>query len=142
MINNISPDKLKIFFSGIGGTGLSALACFMADKGHSVYGSDRLFDISPGHPLKRLFLSRGIHVVPQDGSGLDRSFSLVVFSTAVELSHPELIKAGKIGLKTRRRPDFLFEISSSFKTIAVTGTSGKSTTSGLLAFIMKESGLS
>jgi UDP-N-acetylmuramate--alanine ligase len=132
---------LKIFFSGIGGTGLSALACFMADKGHDVYGSDRLFDISPGHPLKRFFLSRGIKVVPQDGSCLDRSFSLLVYSTAVELSHPELVKAGKIGLKTIRRSDFLFEISSSFKTIAVTGTSGKSTTSGLLAFIMKESGL-
>ena len=120
---------------------MSALACFMADKGHDVYGSDRLFDISPAHPLKSFFLSRDIHVVPQDGSGLDRSFSLLVFSTAVELSHPELIKAGDIGLKILRRSDFLFEISSSFKTIAVTGTSGKSTTSGLLAYIMKESGL-
>ena len=141
MINNILSDELKILFSGIGGTGLSALACFMADKGHDVYGSDRLFDYSPGHPLKRFFLSRGINIVPQDGSGLDRSFSLVVYSTAVEPSHPELVKAGDIGLKTISRPDFLFEIASFFKTIAVTGTSGKSTTSGLLAFIMKESGL-
>jgi UDP-N-acetylmuramate--alanine ligase len=141
LINSIIPDKLKIFFSGIAGSGLSALACFMADKGNSVYGSDRLFDISPEHPLKRFFSSRGIHVVPQDGHALDGSFSLVVFSTAVEVSNPELIKAVEIGLKTQRRPDFLFDISSSFNTIAVTGTSGKSTTSGLLAFIMKESGL-
>ncbi len=113
----------------------------MADKGHNVFGSDRLFDNNAGHPLKSFFLSRGINVVPQDGSGLDSSFSIAVFSTAVEHGQPELIKARNTGLLIKRRPEFLSEIASSFKTIAVTGTSGKSTTSGLLAYLLRESGL-
>ncbi|MCC6346979.1 MAG: UDP-N-acetylmuramate--alanine ligase, partial [Nitrospirales bacterium] len=65
---------LKIFFSGIGGSGVSALACFMADKGHAVAGSDRAFDRNPEHPVRRLLLSKGIALAPQDGNGIDRSF--------------------------------------------------------------------
>ena len=63
--------KLKIYFSGIGGSGLSAIAGFMAAKGHVVAGSDRAFDRDPIHPLKKRLQSMGISIMPQDGSGLD-----------------------------------------------------------------------
>ena len=132
---------MKIFFSGIGGSGLSAIAGFMADKGHTVAGSDRAFDRDPAHPLKKRLLSNKIRIVPQDGSGLDDSFDLAVFSTAVEPDMPEVLKAKELGICIKTRPDYLAEISEIFDTIAVSGTSGKSTTSGMLAFLMERLGL-
>ena len=132
----------KIFFSGIGGSGVSAIACFMANNGHIITGSDRAFDLNPDHALKKTLQSGGITIVPQDGSGLDGDFDLAVFSAAVESGRPEVLKAGKLGIPVKTRPEFLSEITASFNTIAVSGTSGKSTTSGLLAFLMGKSGLS
>lgn len=134
--------KYKIFFSGIAGSGVSAIASFMADRGHSIYGSDRAFDLDPDHPLKKTFQAKNITIVPQDGSGLDGSFNLAVFSTAVEPGRPEVLKAGELGIRVMTRPDYLAEITASFNTIAVSGTSGKSTVSGLLAFLMEKLGLS
>jgi UDP-N-acetylmuramate--alanine ligase len=133
--------QLKIFFSGIGGSGVSAIAGFLADKGHIVFGSDRAFDNGPGNQLKKIFQSMGITIVPQDGNGIDDSFDLAVFSTAVEPGHPEAVKAGSLGIPAKTRPEYLADITRSFSTIAVAGTSGKSTTSGLLSFLMKRLGL-
>jgi UDP-N-acetylmuramate--alanine ligase len=134
-------NPLKIFFSGIGGSGVSAIAGFMADKGHTIFGSDRTFDKDPVNQLKKIFQSIGITILPQDGKGLDDSFDLAVFSTAVEPDHPEALKARSLGIPVKTRPEYLAEITDSFSTIAVAGTSGKSTTSGLLAFLMKKLGL-
>lgn len=140
--------KLKIFFSGIAGSGISAIAGFMADRGHIIAGSDRVFDLNPLHPLKKIFQSRGIAIVPQDGNGIDRSFDFAVFSTAVEPAYragrpdqPEFGKARALKIPVKTRPEYLSEITASFKTIAVSGTSGKSTTSGMLAFLMNRLGL-
>jgi UDP-N-acetylmuramate--alanine ligase len=137
----MSLKPQKIFFSGIGGSGMSAIACFMADKGHMVAGSDRAFDQNPRHPVYRLLRSKGITIVPQDGSGIDSSFDLAVFSTAVEPDQPEVMKAKALGIPLRTRPEYLADIVKAFRTIAVAGTSGKSTTSGMLAFLMERLGL-
>jgi UDP-N-acetylmuramate--alanine ligase len=132
---------VKIFFSGIGGSGVSAIAGFMADKGHTVIGSDRLFDSRPKHPVKRRLEANTVRIVPQDGNGLDRGFSFAVFSTAVEQSNPDYLKAQEIGILIKTRPEFLAELVSAYKTIAIAGTSGKSTTSGMLAFLMHRLGM-
>ena len=132
---------LKIFFSGIAGSGMSAIAGFMAEKGHIIFGSDRGFDRDPGNQLKKIFQSMGITILPQDGNGIDGSFDLAVFSTAVERGHPEATRAGSLGIPVKTRPEYLADITRSFSTIAVAGTSGKSTASGLLAFLMKRLGL-
>lgn len=132
---------LKIFFSGIGGSGVSAIAGFMADKGHTIVGSDRAFDKNPNHPVYGLLKSKGVNIVSQDGSGIDSSFDFAVFSTAVEHDQPEFLKAKSLGIPIKTRPEYLAEIVLGFKTIAVAGTSGKSTTSGMLAFLMQRLGL-
>jgi UDP-N-acetylmuramate--alanine ligase len=134
-------QDVKIFFSGIGGSGVSAIAGFMADKGHTVCGTDRLFDRDPGSRLCRLLKSKGIVVVPQDGSGLDSSFDAAVFSTAVEKDNPDFVRAERLGITIRTRPEYLAEIVSGFRTVAVAGTSGKSTVSGMLAFLMSRLGM-
>lgn len=137
----MSLKPQKIFFSGIGGSGMSAIACFMADKGHMVAGSDRAFDQISGHPVYRLLRSKEITIVPQDGNGIDSSFDLAVFSTAVEPVQPEVRKAKSLGIPLRTRPEYLADIARAFRTIAVAGTSGKSTTAGMLAFLMERLGL-
>ncbi|MDH5203060.1 MAG: Mur ligase family protein [Nitrospirota bacterium] len=137
----MTGKPLKIFFSGIGGSGMSAIANFMTDKGHTVVGSDRSFDRNPDHPLSKLFKMKGITIVPQDGKGIDKSFDFAVFSTAVEADQVEILKAKSLGIPMKTRPEYLAEIISSFKTVAVAGTSGKSTASGMLAFLMQRLGL-
>ncbi len=132
---------LRVFFSGIAGSGISAIACFMKNKGHEVSGSDRLFDKNSQHPLKVDFQSMGIEIFPQDGSGINSITDLVIFSTAVEEGHLELLRAKELGIQVKKRPEYLIELSSGYKTIAIAGTSGKSTTSGLLVFLMQRLGL-
>ncbi len=120
---------------------MSALAAFAAEHGAVVCGSDRNYDREPDHKIFRMLRSKGIFIAPQDGSGLDLSFDLVVFSTAVEPDNPEVLRAAELGLKTVLRPDFLAGIINGFDSIAVAGTNGKSTTAGMLAFMMRELGM-
>jgi|WetSurMetagenome_2_1015567.scaffolds.fasta_scaffold01957_8 UDP-N-acetylmuramate--alanine ligase len=137
----MKTDRSGIFFSGIGGSGVSALAAFMADRGHRVSGSDRAFEKNPYHPALAALKTKGVTIFPQDGSGINESLDLVVFSTAVEHDTPEYAKALALGLQIRTRPEFLLQIVSEHKTIAVAGTSGKSTTSGMLAWLMSRLGM-
>ncbi|MCI0469321.1 MAG: Mur ligase domain-containing protein [Nitrospirae bacterium] len=134
-------DKEAIFLSGIGGSGMSAIACFMSDKGHTVIGSDRAFDRDPEHPLRKILDSKGIRLTLQNGSGIDRSFDTAIFSSAVEPDNAEFLKAISLGIPVKTRAEYLSEILSDYSAIAVAGTSGKSTTSGMLAFLMRELGL-
>ncbi|PKL49400.1 MAG: hypothetical protein CVV37_07615 [Nitrospira bacterium HGW-Nitrospira-1] len=132
---------MKIFFSGIGGSGVSAIAGFMAAKGHFIAGSDRLFDLSTTHPIRKRLEENGIIIFPQNGDGINGSFDFAVFSTSVEKSNPDFRKAEMLGIPLKTRPEYLAEIVSEHNTIAVAGTSGKSTTSGMLAFLMQRLGM-
>jgi len=133
--------NINIFFSGIGGSGVSAVAGFTAGEGHRVAGSDRLFDVFPEHQVCKALKAAGIVIFPQDGSGIDSSVDLAVFSTAVEKNNPDFKKTAELGTAVKTRPEYLAEIVSRFETIAVAGTSGKSTISGMLAFLMQRLGL-
>jgi UDP-N-acetylmuramate--alanine ligase len=113
----------------------------MHEKGHHVAGSDRAFDADPTNPLLGVFRARGIEIFPQDGSGLDSSFDLMVISTAVEEDRPEVLKAKALGVPIATRPECLAGLVGEFDAIAVAGTSGKTTASGMLAFVMGELGL-
>lgn len=130
-------NKQKLFFSGIAGSGMSALALFSAKQGHTVYGSDRLFDNNIDHPLKNILNSVGIVTFYQNGSGISRDIDLAIFSTAVEENNPDFIKAKTTKCAIQTRPQFLADLVKKYDTIAIAGTSGKSTTSGMLAFLME-----
>jgi UDP-N-acetylmuramate--alanine ligase len=137
MSNNI----LKIFYSGIGGSGTSALALFDAMRGHEVSGSDRAFDRDPHHPADAPLNAAGIKIVPQDGSGIEKGLDFAVMSTAVENDTPEVVRAKELGVPIKRRPEYLAETVSAYTTIAVSGTSGKSTASGMLTHAMRKLGI-
>jgi UDP-N-acetylmuramate--alanine ligase len=130
-----------LYFSGIAGSGMSALALFMARKGYRVSGSDRIFDRFKDHPLTSVLKEAGIVVTPQEGSGIDHKIDLSVFSTAIEGDHPDYLKAKALKIPTKTRPELLADLVSQYKTVAIAGTSGKSTTSGMLAYLMESLGL-
>lgn len=113
----------------------------MTGKGHQTAGSDRLFDLYPEHQVCRKLKEKGVAIFPQDGSGIDGSTELAVFSTAVERDNPDFMKAEGLRVPLRTRPQYLTEIVSDFSTVAIAGTSGKSTISGMLAFLMQGLGL-
>jgi UDP-N-acetylmuramate--alanine ligase len=131
----------NIFFIGIAGTGMSALAQFMAGSGSKVSGSDRYFGLGQATDVKEKLEDEGISCYPQDGSGIHEGIELVVVSTAIEDSVPEVAKAKALGIPILKRSELLAKICASKRTIAIGGTSGKSTTSAMLFSIMQEAGM-
>lgn len=127
------------FFIGIGGSGMSALAQYLQGIGCSVRGSDRLF-AAPSDTRDKLE-ALGIRCFPQDGSGMTGPIDCVIVSTAVEDTVLEYQLAKEKTLPILHRSDLLAMIASSRKTIAVAGTSGKSTTSAMLYCILEKAGL-
>ena len=122
----------KFFFIGIAGTGMSAIAQYLHGIGKIVKGSDRYFKNGEFNETRAKLEELGIQCYEQNGEGLDEDTSLVVVSTAIEETVPEVIKTRSLGINILRRSELLARIAETKKTIAVGGTSGKSTTAGML----------
>ncbi len=131
----------RIFFIGVAGTGMSALAQYLAGMGKQVAGSDRYFSSGVAGDVQAKLESAGISCFKQDGDGLTEDTDLVVVSAAVEDSVGEVQKAKQMGISVIRRSELLAHIAVSRKTIAIGGTSGKSTTSAMLFDILSYAGL-
>ena len=129
------------FFVGIAGTGMSAIAQYLKANGHDVSGSDRQFVSGIYNETEQALIKEGIRCFPQDGSGVAESTDIVVVSTAIEDSVPEVIAAKKLGKQILKRSELLAMIASSKRTIAIGGTSGKSTTTAMLFDILHYAGL-
>jgi UDP-N-acetylmuramate--alanine ligase len=128
------------FFSGIAGTGMSALAQYLAFQGKPVSGSDRSLDRGAEAVKRAYFEKLGIRLVPQDGKGLEGCSCLVV-STAIESQNPEVQAAQALQIPIVHRSDLLAHLASLKKAIAVSGTSGKSTVSGMVWHVLEAGGL-
>lgn len=131
---------MRSHFAGVGGTGMSALALYLAGRGEEVSGSDRLFDNGGGAEVRAALEAAGVKVFAQDGSGIDRNCRLVV-STAVEETVPEVKKARELGVEVLHRSEILAEACRNGRGIAVSGTSGKSTVTAMVFACLREAGL-
>lgn len=129
------------FFIGIAGTGMSAIAQYLAGTGKSVSGSDRYFTPDTYNETRVKLEAEGISCFLQDGSGISSHTDLVVVSTAIEDTVYEVKKAREMGIPVLKRSDVLALISESKKTIAVGGTSGKSTVSAMIFDVLEFAGL-
>ena len=140
MITSIN-DFNNVFFIGVAGTGMSAIAQYLKGIGKEVSGSDRYFH--PGQPneTKEKLEAEGIRCFLQNGEGITTATDLVVVSTAVEDTVEEVIKAKQLNIPIIKRAELLALIARSKKTIAVGGTSGKSTTSAMLFDILQHAGM-
>jgi UDP-N-acetylmuramate--alanine ligase len=129
------------FFCGIGGSGMLPLATILRAKGHVVEGSDRALDQGRTAQKFEFLRSRGISLYPQDGSGLTRSDQILVASAAVEETVPDIMAARRLGATMMTRARLLAELfNAAEQSIGVGGTSGKSTTTGMIGWILHAAG--
>jgi UDP-N-acetylmuramate--alanine ligase len=133
-------DGKSFFLVGIGGSGMMPLAAILRGRGADVSGSDRGLDAGRV-PAKFDYLrSLGIGLHPQDGSGVQAG-QIVVASAAVEDTIADIVRATELGCRRMRRAGLLAELLNAAKlSIAVGGTSGKSTVTGMIGWILHACG--
>lgn len=135
---------MNIFFSGIGGVGIGALAQLALDAGHAVSGSDTQQSLMTDE-----LETRGITVhFKQDPKLLKKLHSQspidwYVHTAAIPHDHPELVMAEKLGIKCSKRDELLGQIiqEKNLKLIAISGTHGKTTTTGMLVWALQQLGI-
>lgn len=135
---------MNIYFSGIGGVGIGPLAEIARDAGYSVQGSDA----QRGPIFDRLEQS-GVRVsTDQTGAFLEecnteKPVDWFVYTAALPENHPELVLAQSLGIRTAKRDELLSAIiaDKGLRLIAVAGTHGKTTTTGMLVWALKELGV-
>ncbi|MGB9885541.1 MAG: UDP-N-acetylmuramate--L-alanine ligase [Moorellales bacterium] len=133
----ISDRARKIHFIGIGGSGMSGLAKVALEAGYRVTGSD----LKPGEAVAAL-QALGACVYPgHDAVHLEENTDLVVYSSAVKPDNPELLEARRRGLEVISRGQFLARLMERYRGIAVAGTHGKTTTTAMIATVLKRAGL-
>jgi len=131
----------QYFFCGIGGSGMLPLALILRGKSFDVDGSDRALDQGRLAQKFEYLRSRGIGLHMQDGSGLTSTSQILVTSAAVEETVPDVQAARRLNIPVLRRAELLADIfNASPQGIAVGGTSGKSTTTGMIGWILHATG--
>lgn len=137
-------DDMRVYFSGIGGVGIGPLAEIAKDAGYDVVGSDM-----QESSITRQLQQAGIEVmIGQDGSQLDRAHKLrpiewLVYTSALPADHAELVYARDHGIKTSKRDEFLADFikEHDLSLIAIAGTHGKTTTTGLFMYTLHHLGI-
>ena len=119
----------RYFFCGIGGSGMSALAVAIKGNDIEIRGSDRSLDQGKTPEKFETLRKQGITLFPQDGSGIDENTDLLVVSSAVEETIPDVIKARSLNIPVKKRAEVLAELLHRHNGIAVAGTSGKTRSS-------------
>jgi UDP-N-acetylmuramate--alanine ligase len=135
------PQLKDYFFCGVGGSGMTPLALIIQASGGRVEGSDRALDQGRNAERFDFLRARGVLLHPQDGSGLTRASQILVTSAAVEETIPDVQAARRIGAAVTTRARLLAELfNSAALGVGVAGTSGKSTTTGMLGWILHRAG--
>jgi UDP-N-acetylmuramate-alanine ligase len=130
----------RFHYAGIGGSGMSALAQFQAMMGGRVSGSDRAFDRGERPELRMQLIRLGIEIMPQDGSGVTEDSAALVVSTAVEKEVADFAAARAKAIPIVHRSELLAHFVGSYRTVAVSGTSGKSTVTAMIFEILEGAG--
>jgi UDP-N-acetylmuramate--alanine ligase len=127
-------------FTGIAGVGMNALAQVVLARGWRVTGSDRYadrgLDLEVLAQLRRL----GAAIVPQDGAAVNERVQAVVVSTAIEADNPDWVAARRQQIPVLHRAELLAALVAGHECIAITGTSGKTTTTGIIGWLLEQLG--
>ena len=127
----------KVYISGIGGIGVSALARFLLAKNIAVVGSDALRS-----EITDKLNSLGINIFyHQEAQNVPHDADLFIYSAAVPETNPERVRARELKILQKSYFEMLGEITRDYKLVAVSGTNGKSTTTAMIAKIMVDAGL-
>ncbi len=137
----MTNDK-SYFFCGIGGSGMLPLASILRGRGFTVAGSDRALDQGRTADKFEWLRAQGIALFSQDGSGLTDKNQILVASAAVEDTVPDVMASQRLGLDRLTRPELLASLfNAAERSIGVAGTSGKSTVTGMIGWILHDCGL-
>lgn len=129
------------FFCGIGGSGMLPLALILKGHGARIAGSDRSRDQGRSAAKFAWLESEGFALFPQDGSGITDPAQVLIASAAVEDTVPEMVRAGELGCRRMSRAELLAALfNAAPRGIAVGGTSGKSTVTGMIGWILTHTG--
>ncbi len=127
----------RVYFVGIGGIGMSALARYFNGRGAEVFGYDKTETT-----LTKTLVSEGMKIhYKEDLSEIPDHVDLVVYTPAIPDAHQELQYFRKEGYPVKKRAEVLGIISRNLKTIAVAGTHGKTTTSSIVAHVLRTGGI-
>lgn len=128
----------RIYMVGIGGISMSGIALILKRWNYEVSGSDGV----SSHQTEWL-INNGIHVnIGQVSENITKDIDLVVYTAAVKLDNPELVRATELGIPIVERGEFLGEITKLFKdTIGIAGTHGKTSTTSMVTCSFIEAGL-
>ncbi len=126
----------RVHFVGIGGSGLSAIARVLLESGYTVSGSDEVLS-----PFAQALAARGAVVYQGHSAEQLDGADLVIVSSAVPADNPEVAAAQARGVPVFKRADFMGRLMEGRQGIAVAGTHGKTTTTGLIAFLLDRAGL-
>ncbi len=137
-MTKLNIEKInKVYLAGVGGIGLSAIAYYFLDLDKKVLGSD----LSKSEVTRRLE-EKGVNInFKQKASNITSDIDLFVYSSALPDDHEEILEAKKLKIKTLTYFQFLGCLSRQYKTIAVTGTNGKTTTTAMLGLALEKAGL-
>ena len=125
---------------GVAGVGMSAIAQALVGRGYQVSGSDRYLDTGAALSILQQLAAAGVRLVAQDGKEPAATRPIVVVSTAIETDNPDVAAARAAGCEIRHRAAVLAQLAENRRSIAVTGTSGKSTVTGLIGWILTRAG--
>ena len=129
------------FFCGIGGSGMLPLAMIVQARGAVIEGSDRALDQGRTPEKFNWLRAHGVILHPQDGSGVTRADQTVIATGAIEETVPDIGAAKRAGATIKTRPELLSELFNAAPTsVGVAGTSGKSTITGMIAWILHQTG--
>ncbi|MEY4259463.1 MAG: hypothetical protein RL656_436, partial [Bacteroidota bacterium] len=129
----------NIYFIGIGGIGMSAIARYFNERGVKIFGYDKTQTV-----LTDTLSKEGMNICYENNYTEPHSLGidLVIYTPAVPLSHPICTFFQRSGLPFMKRAEILGLISKNMKTIAIGGTHGKTTTSSITTHLLKEGGVS
>ena len=131
------PEKIRrIHFIGIGGIGMSGLANLLIEKGYKVSGSD----IKESEIINRL-RKRGVRINIPHNPKVVRGKDLICFSSAIKEDNPEIKEARILKIPLIRRGSLLAKLLREKRVLAIAGSHGKTTTTSLASFILKNVGL-
>lgn len=126
---------MKVFFCGVGGSGMSGLARYFLSEGCQVFGSDMIESYITSDLQKE-----GLIFLSPSSENITENIDLFIRTEAISNTHSEFLKAQELNIPCKKYAEALGDITKEYYTIAVAGTHGKSSTTAMVATMLKDAG--
>ncbi len=125
---------MKYFLTGIKGSGMTALACVLKDMGHEVLGSD----VESVFFTDAKLIEKEIPFTTFNENNINETIDTLILGNAFSDEHEEVLKAKKLGIKVIRYYAYLSMLAKEHNSVAIAGTNGKTTTTGLVSAMLRD----